>query len=87
MSEWRYTIQKSAVRYLKRLPQHDQERIISALDALVADPRSADIKPLKGRLGLRLRVGDYRVLMLADRKERLFVVTEIGPRGDIYKKS
>ncbi len=85
MSEWRYTVQKSAARYLKRLIQQDRERIIDALDALVADPKNADIKPLKGRAGLRLRVGDYRVLMLVDRKEKLFTITAIGPRGDIYK--
>lgn len=85
LSEWRYTVQTPAVRYLKRLTQKDRERIVGALDTLVADPKSADIKPLKGRAGLLLRVGDYRVLMLVNREEKLFTITAIGPRGNVYK--
>ncbi len=85
MSHWRYTIQKPAVRYLKRLPPKDRERIVEALDLLIEDPRSVDLKPLKGAPGLRLRVGSYRILMLVDKAEKLFVITAIGPRGDIYK--
>jgi mRNA interferase RelE/StbE len=42
-------------------------------------------KKLKGRSGYRLRVGDYRVIMEIKREERLFVITNIGPRGDVYK--
>lgn len=85
MSTWDYIVQKPAVRYLKRLPQKDQERIIKALDALVTDRENADFKPLKGRPEWRLRVGSYRVLMRVNWDKKVFVVTEIGPRGDVYK--
>jgi len=67
------------------MPPDDQERIVSALDALVTDSITLDIKPLKGRPELRLRVGNYRVLFRVDRDKLLYIVTRIGPRGDIYK--
>lgn len=85
MTDWSYRVLKSAERYLERLRIVDQERIINALETLLIEPQRADFKPLKGREGWRLRVGDYRVLMQVDRKNKLFIVTQIGSRGDVYK--
>ncbi|MGR3280139.1 type II toxin-antitoxin system RelE family toxin [Acaryochloris marina NIES-2412] len=85
MSEWSYVVQKPAVRYLKRISRENQQRIVDALDGLIADPTNADVKPLKGRPELRLRVGSYRVLFRVDKDNKRFVITQIGPRGDIYK--
>ncbi|MFM2380739.1 MAG: hypothetical protein RLZZ143_3322 [Cyanobacteriota bacterium] len=82
---WRYIILKPVERYLKRLQPRSQERILNELDKLLASPTQTDFKKLKGRESYRLRVGNYRVLMQVNREERLFIVTEIGPRGDIYK--
>ena len=67
------------------MPPDDQERIVSALDALVSDSTTLDIKPLKARPELRLRVGNYRILFRVDRDNQLYIVTRIGPRGDVYK--
>lgn len=85
MTDWSYVVLKPAERYLERLRVVDQERIINALEVLLIEPERVDLKPLKGQEGWRLRVGDYRVLMQIDRKNKLFVVTRIGPRGDVYK--
>ncbi|MFE1743865.1 type II toxin-antitoxin system RelE/ParE family toxin [Coleofasciculus sp. H7-2] len=63
----------------------DQMRIISALDTLVTDSTLLDIKPLKGRPELRLRLGKYRVLIQVDRENQMYIVTQIGSRGDVYK--
>jgi mRNA interferase RelE/StbE len=63
----------------------DLVRIVKALDALVTDSTGLDIKPLKGRPELRLRVGKYRVVFLEDRDNQVYVVTQIGSRGDVYK--
>ena len=85
MAEWRYIVLKPALRYLERLRPDDQERIINALEVLLIEPERADLKPLKGFSSWRLRVGDYRVLLQVDREVKLFIVTRIGPRGDVYK--
>ncbi|CCH94507.1 Genome sequencing data, contig C225 (fragment) [Microcystis aeruginosa PCC 9432] len=86
MSEWRFLILKPAQRYLKRLSKTDQERIIKGLKSLLTNPENADIKPLKGRPELRLRIGDYRCLFFIDQENRIYIITQIGTRGDIYKK-
>ncbi|MGF1602210.1 MAG: type II toxin-antitoxin system RelE/ParE family toxin [Thermosynechococcaceae cyanobacterium] len=85
MNDWSYIVLKPAVRYLKRAPKAVQKRIVDALDQLVVDPKSADVKPMKGRPELRLRVGRYRVLFRVDEDSQRFVITQIGPRGDVYK--
>lgn len=80
-----YILLKAAQRYLERMQPDDQVRIIQALDALVTHATVLDIKPLKGRPELRLRVGKYRVLFVEDRENQLYVITAIGSRGDVYK--
>ena len=85
MNDWRYILLKSAERYLKRIQPKSRQRIFEELDKLLSDPTQVDFKKLKGRSGYRLRVGDYRVLIEIKREERLLIITNIGPRGDIYK--
>lgn len=85
MSEWRVILLQPAEKYLKRLPRTEQERILKALKQLQENPERARPEPLKGRPEWKLRVGGRRVLFIPDREKKLFVVTTIGPRGDIYK--
>lgn len=85
MTDWNLTISNPAERYLKRLSTENQERIIRALKLLLADRALVDIKPLKGRNDWRLRVGDYRVIFIIDNENKVYFVTKIGPRGDVYK--
>jgi mRNA interferase RelE/StbE len=60
-------------------------RIVEALDTLLTAPETLDIKPLKGRPELRLRIGKYRVLFIEDQDAQTYVITTIGSRGDVYK--
>ena len=85
MTEWRVILLRPARRYLERLPQSEQHRILDALEELQRDPASASVKPLRGRPEWSLRIGDRRILLRVDREAQLFIVTRIGPRGDIYK--
>jgi len=73
LSEWRFLILKPAQRYLKRLSKTDQERIIKGLKSLLTNSENADIKPLKGRPELRLRIGDYRCLFFIDQENRIYI--------------
>lgn len=85
MADWQYVVLKPAQKYLERMQPDDQLRIIEALDMLLTRPETLDIKPLKGRSELRLRLGKYRVLFIEDREAQTYVVTTIGSRGDVYK--
>lgn len=82
MKDVRYT--KAATRTLRRMPANVSELIRSKIDAYANDPASQanNIKALKGRNGIRLRVGDWRVIM--DDQGNVLAVLEIGSRGSVY---
>ncbi len=76
---------KPAQRYLERMQLDDQVRIVNALDALISNSETLDIKPLKGRPESRIRVGKYRVLFIEDFESKTYVITTIASRGEVYK--
>lgn len=82
MKEVSYT--RAAIRALRRMPANTATLIRLKIDAYASDPASQanNVKALKGRTGIRLRVGDWRVIM--DDQGNVLAVLEIGPRGDIY---
>ncbi len=80
-----YILLKQAERYLQRMQPNDQIRIINALDTLISNPSILDIKPLKARSKLRLCVSKYRIFFIEDMENKVYVITAIGSRGDIYK--
>ena len=54
-------VRPAALRALKKIDKRDQSRIQGAIALLAADPRPPGAKALRGRDGLRIRVGDYRI--------------------------
>jgi len=82
MKQIAYT--KAALRALARMPKATSARIVSKIVAYATDPASQarNVKALKGREGIRLRVGDWRVILRdGDRLD----VLDVGPRGDVYE--
>jgi mRNA interferase RelE/StbE len=75
---------KAAIRALTRMPANTARLIRSKIEAYAIDPASQanNVKALKGRDGIRLRVGDWRVIM--DDDGNVLAVLDIGSRGDIY---
>lgn len=82
MREISYT--RAALRALMRMPANTSSLIRQKIEAYARDPASQvnNVKALKGRDGIRLRVGDWRVIM--DERGTVLAVLEIGPRGGIY---
>jgi mRNA interferase RelE/StbE len=72
-----------AEKYLERMNEPARGRVKSAMVGLGQDPPQGDITALTGRGGFRLRVGGYRVLFGI--KDGLIVITNIAPRGQVYK--
>ena len=74
---------KAAVRALVRMPVTTAQRIRGKIADYAADPTSQanNVKKLQGRNAIRLRVGDWRVIM---EDGVVLAVLEIGPRGSIY---
>jgi len=66
------------------MPANEAARIVSKVDQFTADPKSFanNIKALTGSPYIRLRVGDWRVIL--DDQANVLKVLKIGPRGGIY---
>ena len=78
------TYKPAAMKSLRKMPANTAKRITGKITAYAKNPASQanNVKALKGREAIRLRVGDWRVIM-NDEGEVLDIL-EIGPRGGIY---
>lgn len=76
-------IQPAARKVLRKMPANTARRILDKIDAYAADPQSQanNVTALTGREGIRLRVGDWRVIM---HDGEVLYVLKIGPRGGVY---
>jgi mRNA-degrading endonuclease RelE of RelBE toxin-antitoxin system len=73
-------------RYLQSLDRPTKERIRAKLEGIAADPTNVHLSyPLVGVDKRCTRVGKYRVLFQIT--ETALVVSDIGPRGQIYRKA
>ena len=75
-------IQPAARKVLRRMPANTAQRILEKINAYAADPSSQanNVTALVGRDGIRLRVGDWRVIM---QDGVVLDVLQVGPRGGI----
>lgn len=82
MKQISYT--KSAIRALRRMPADTSLLIRSKIELYAQDPTALanNVRSLKGRQGIRMRVGDWRVIM--DDDGNVLAILDIGPRGGIY---
>lgn len=76
---------KEALRVLRRMPANEARRIMEKIDQLAAFPEqlAPQVKRLQGRPGLRLRIGDWRVIF--DAEGDVLDILAIGPRGSVYE--
>ena len=82
---WQIDIARDARKELAGLHPQIQVRISKAILALEKNPFPAGGKKLKNRDGFRIRIGDYRVLYLADTKLKRIIIGSIGHRREIYR--
>lgn len=80
----RIAYSKSAIKTLQRMPANEARRITGKIVQYANDPKSLtnNVKSLVGSTYVRLRVGDWRVIM--DSQGSVLAVLKIGPRGGIY---
>lgn len=85
MSAYRIEFRPAALRELRKIDRPMQPRIQGAIVLLAQDPRPPASRPLRGREGYRLRVGDYRIIYTIDDGVLLIVIVTIGHRRDVYR--
>ena len=76
---------KASLKTLRRLPANEAKRIVAKIEQYAKAPASLanNVKRLTGSPYIRLRVGDWRVII--DDKGNVLDVLQIGPRGSIYE--
>lgn len=83
---YRIELRPAAVRALKRIDRQDRDRIRGAIALLGENPRPPGAKPLRGRPGLRVRVGDYRIIYTVNDDVLVVAVVAQGHRRDVYER-
>lgn len=76
----------AALRALKKIDRQDQARIRGAIALLAVEPRPPGAKALRGREGLRIRVGNCQIIYTVDNGKLLVVVVTLGHRRDVYER-
>ncbi len=86
MSQYRIELRPAAVRALRKIDQPVRHRLQGAIALLAQDPRPPAARALQGRPGLRVRVGDYRIMYTVADDVLLVVVVTLGHRRDVYDR-
>ncbi len=86
MSAYRIELRPAAVRALRHVDPSIGRRLHGVIALLAQDPRPPSARALRGRPGLRIRVGDYRVLYTVHDDVLLVVVVTLGHRHEVYDR-
>jgi mRNA interferase RelE/StbE len=86
VSRYRIELRPAAVKALRKLDPQDRGRIRGAIALLGEDPRPPGARALQGRPGLRVRVGNYRIIYTVEDDVLVVVVVALGHRRDIYDR-
>ena len=83
----RLVITSRARRDIDRLDKETAKRIQTALDKMLINPHSVDLKKLEGSVNLwRLRVGDWRVILRIEKEEITAYALQVSHRREVYRK-
>ena len=85
MTTYRVELRPAAARALKKLDAQAGPRVQGAIALLAQDPRPPASRPLRGRPGYRVRVGEYRIIYTVADDVLLVVVVTLGHRRDVYE--
>ena len=86
MSRYRIELRPAAVRALRKLDPQVRGRVQGVIALLAEDPRPPAARALRGRPGLRVRVGDYRIIYTVADDVLVVVVVTLGHRRDVYDR-
>ncbi|MBJ7604476.1 MAG: type II toxin-antitoxin system RelE/ParE family toxin [Candidatus Dormibacteraeota bacterium] len=86
MSGYRIELRPAAVRALRKIDPSVRHRLQGVIALLAQDPRPPAARALNGRPGLRVRVGDYRIIYTVNDDVLLVVVVTLGRRREVYER-
>jgi mRNA interferase RelE/StbE len=85
MAPYRLIVKQSVSKDLRKIPQKDVRRILTAIQTLASNPRPPQSKKLSGQERYRLRQGNYRILYTIEDDRLIICVVNVGDRRDVYR--
>lgn len=82
---YRIERKKSAQKEIDELEESVRKRVLAELDSLAENPRHPGTLKMKGGLGYRARVGDFRIIYDIDDAAQLVTVLTVADRSGVYK--
>ena len=82
---YRIEVRPAALKALRKVDPADARRIQGAIALLAQDPRPPGARALQGRPGLRVRVGDYRIVYTIQDDVLLVIVVTFGHRREVHR--
>ncbi len=82
---YRLLIEKQVEKQLEKIPPPDYTRVKSTILNLASNPRPVGYKKLKGRIGYRIKQGDYRIIYDINDHVLTVLILAAGHRKDIYE--
>lgn len=82
---YKISITKSALKRLEKIPTSDRNKLITLIENLATDPRPTGSKKLTGRIGWRVRTGNYRVIYDIEDTLCTILVIDVDHRKNIYR--
>lgn len=84
----RIKVSSTALQYIRSLDKPTRKRIGDKLNELARDPLSIrGSKPLSTVYRRTCRIGPYRILFEVLTDDKVLLVSDVGPRGQIYKRA
>jgi len=84
VSAYRIELRPAAARSMRKLDPQVRRRFQGAIALLAQDPSPPGARAFRGRPGLRVRVGDHRIIYTVKDDVLLVVVVRLGHRRDVY---
>ena len=85
MAKYNIEIKSSAVKEIKKIPQKEIKKILSAIENLGKDPRPAGCRKLSQEEKYRIRVGNYRILYLIEDNVLIIYIVKVAHRKNVYR--
>ncbi len=82
---WKLVWSSDAASFMSRIEQPESQRISDKLESTLSNPQHY-FKRLSGEDDYKLRIGDYRALVLILHAEQTIFVEKVDHRKRVYKR-
>ena len=82
---YKILVRGKAAKQIQQLSPSQFRRVQESINSLAENPRPPGIKKLRGGVGYRVRVGDYRILFEIDDPTQTVIIYRVKHRREVYR--